>query len=146
MFEFNLQALLDLWRINEEKKQLALAEAMRELEAKKELLEDVKNQRLQMIREYYALEGHPVSSLRLVIYSENIAQCRDTQIAREEQCSKAEKDVEEKRLTLIEASKQKKMLGKLKEKKFTEYQQELNLKECKELDEAALLRYGGGPS
>lgn len=146
MFEFDLQALLDARQAAEEKRQTELAQAMRELEEHRQILLDIKNKRRQMIREYYELEGQPVESLRLVLYSENIVMYRDLEIAQEEKCRSAEKEVEERRFALIEAAKQKKMMEIFKEKKLMEYQLEQNLKESKELDEAAILRYRGGPS
>jgi flagellar protein FliJ len=146
MFNFDLQVLLEARQANEEKRQTALAEALRTLDLQRELLKDIKNKRLQMIREYYELEGKPVESLRLVLYSENIILYRNMEIAQEEQCLLFEREAEEKRVLLIEASKQKKMLEILKEKKFVAYQQALNAREGKELDEAAILRYEGGLS
>jgi len=146
MFDFDLQVLLEARHASEERKQTALAQAVRELEVQNGLLEEIRNKRRRMIREYYALGGQAVESLRLILYSENIVLCRDRELGQLEQCRLADREVEDKRLALIEASKQRKMIEKLKEKKFTEYQQELNSRESKELDEAALLRYGGGLS
>jgi len=146
MFEFDLQVLLDARQANEEKTQMALAESLRELGLQKELLNDIRDRHLQMVTEYYALEGHPVESFRLILYREKIAEYHDQEMAQEERCRLAEEDVAKKRLALIEAAKQRKIMELLKEKKFLEYRQELSAKEIKELDEAAILRYEGEPS
>lgn len=145
MYEFELQTLLDARQAQEEMKQTELAEALRHLESQNVILEDIKSNRLQMIREYCAFEGQPVSGLRLFLYSENIAKYREAEVAQREICRQAEAAAEEKRLALIEATKQKKILEKLKEKKYVAYLQELNRTENKELDESAILRYGGNP-
>lgn len=143
MFEFELQTLLDARQAQEEKKQMELAEAVRHRESQKEILENIKNKRLQMIKEYCNMEGRPVAGEHLFLYSENIARYREMGEMQKEQCRQAEADAEEKRLALIEATKQKKMLDKLKEKKFMAYLQKLHQTENKELDESAILRFGG---
>jgi len=146
MFGFDLQSLLDVRTALEEKRQLELAEAIRDLELQQEIFSGIKDRRRQLIREYYELEGKPVKSLGLVLYSENITLYRDMEITQQDKCRQAERKVDDSRLALIEASKQKKILEKYKEKKLVEYKQELSRKECKELDEAAILRYGGPPA
>jgi flagellar protein FliJ len=146
MFNFDLQALLDARQVEEEKKQMAFAEAMREVSAQKAVLEDIRQKRMAMTREFYTLEGKPVDSLKPAMYTGNIAMYRQMETDQEERCRKAEQEAEDKRLLLIEAAKQKKMLEKLKEKKFEEYRQALNMKENKELDESSILRYGGPSS
>ena len=134
---------MDARQALEEKKQRDLAEALRHCESQYAILEDIQKKRIKMIAEYRALEGQPVSALQLLLYSENIAQYREKEVAQRECCCQAEADAEEKRLVLIEATKQKKILEKLKEKKMLAYHQELNRKESKELDESAILRFGG---
>ena len=119
---------------------------MREVSAQKAILEDIREKRMGMTREFYALEGKPVDSLRPAMYTGNIAMYRQMEADQEERCRKAEQDAEDKRLFLIETAKQKKMLEKLKEKRFEEYRQASNMKENKELDESAILRYGGRSS
>lgn len=143
MYAFELQPLLDARQAQEEQKQRELAEALRYCESQQAILEGIRNSRMQMIAEYRALEGQTVSSLQLMLYSENIAQYREKEDAQRECCRQAEVDAEEKRLSLIEATKQKKILEKLKEKRLLAYQQELSRKENKELDETAILRFGG---
>ena len=145
MFQFNLQALLDARQSNEERKQRELAEALRDLEVQADLLAGIQERRRQMITEYYDLEGQSVKGVRLALYSENIAMYREREVVQQENCRQAERIVEERRLALIEAAKQRKIIEKFKEKKSVEYLQELNRKEHKELDEAAILRYGGNP-
>ena len=143
MFEFQLQPLLDARQALEEQKQRELAEAMRYCESQNGILDNIRSSRLQMIGEYKAFEGQTVSALQLQLYSENIARYRELEEAQHECCRQAEADAEEKRQSLIEATKQKKILEKLKEKRLSAYQQELSHKENKELDESAILRFGG---
>ena len=133
MFGFNLQALLDARSTVEEMRQLELAEAERNLEVQQGIFIDIQNRHRQMVREYYALEGKPIESLRLFLYSENIVLYRGMEVAQQEKCREANRKVAEKRLALIEASKQKKMLEKYKEKKTVEYLKEESKKESKKI-------------
>lgn len=50
--------------------------------------------------------------------------------------------LEELRLELLEAQKNRKIMEKLKEKDYAAYKHEIDYKEQKELDEMAVLKYG----
>ena len=69
MFHFQLQTLLEARQAREEQKQMELAEALRELESQKAVLEDIRRKKRKMIQEYYDLTGKPIDGLSVSFYN-----------------------------------------------------------------------------
>jgi|YelNatPaOPRAMG01_1025707.scaffolds.fasta_scaffold14229_4 flagellar FliJ protein len=142
MFRFEFQSILDQRVAMEEKRQMELAEALNTLQREREKLVYIKKEKDNMIKEYYRLSGKAVPGIVPNLISEAIRAKREEERGQEEVCRNCEKEVNKRRQALIEASRQKKVMEKLKEKKLAEYLEMMRQKETKELDEAAILRYG----
>lgn len=143
MFKFEFQSILDQRQAIEEKRQAELAEAINILNGEKEVLSRLKREKEEMVNEYYGLSGKAVPGIMPRLIIEAIRQKREEELKQEEVCRRWEKEVELRRQALVEASRQKKMMEKLKERKLTEYLEAAKQREIKELDEAAILRYEG---
>jgi len=127
----------------EEQREMALAEAMYTLKEEQGKLQELKKERERMVLAFYGLLGKAVPAITPAVMGEEIHRQREKEEAQEAVCRKWEEEVRKRREALTEALKQKKIMEKLKERKFAEFQETVKHQEIKELDEAAALRYRG---
>lgn len=131
-FKFGLETLLKYRKSIEDQYRIELA-SLRE----KQLLEEEK---MFDIRESQRMLQNNLqnNSRNSLLYLEELSR---QSIIQRRILSELDKDITEKRNRLVDASKSRKIIEKLKEKKFDEYRQYLDIKENKAIDELITNRF-----
>jgi len=134
-FKFRLERVLETKVSEERQKKRELGEKLNQLSYE----ESVLDQLLKQIEEHEKSQRHSiqVSSnagylLRQHRWQQELNKKKNEQIRTIARC---ENDVEKARVALMEATREKRVLEKLKEKQFEEYKKELNAEEQKVLDD-----------
>lgn len=132
-----MEKILDL-RVNKEKDVMVkFATLQNELHQQKLVLSKLENQMDTLNKEgYKSLDVHKLRFNNL--YKQNLENQIDVQNERIEWTSN---ELEDMRLDLVSAQKDRKIMEKLKEKDFTLYKNNLKVLEQKELDEIAIQRH-----
>lgn len=136
-YNFSMEKILDL-RVNKEKDVMVkFATLQNELHQQKLVLSKLENQMDTLNKEgYKSLDVHKLRFNNL--YKQNLENQIDVQNERIEWTSN---ELEDMRLDLVSAQKDRKIMEKLKEKDFTLYKNNLKVLEQKELDEIAIQRH-----
>jgi flagellar protein FliJ len=140
MFDFRLQSVLNYKKQAEEKLMLGFAHTKAHLYREKEILKKLKTQRVDMISHLGNMGALPMPASDVSAYLSYIHYMRDEENRQQEIVCKVEKELEEERIKLIGASRNRRVLEIIKEKKLKEYKLSLIAREQKELDEAGILR------
>lgn len=131
-FRFNLDKLLELRQYYEREAELALARAMVELQSIQERLEKLAEERSEAAAERFR-PGRSVAQIQATdLYILRLDKTKEVLL---EAAAKAELVVAEKRQAYIEASRDRKVLDKLREKRLKEYKYQLSLEEIKTVDD-----------
>ncbi|MDR0643024.1 MAG: flagellar export protein FliJ [Treponema sp.] len=154
-FAFDLEKILDLRKHREQEAKIALGRAVGELT-------NIENQlkELALLRSKAAGEYLPPSALTVLkqespiqfpfsaaYYRNHEFYIRRLEHRKEElleEAARAQLELEEKRTLYLEASRERKILDKLKEKRSAEYRRNLFAGETKTLDDMAGRRNGEG--
>jgi len=140
MFDFKLQAVLNFKKLAEEKLMLEFADVKRRLSCEKETLKKLKNKSADLISRLKKMGERQMCAADASIYLSYINYMKGEETRQEEIVCTVEKELEEKRIELISASRKRRILEIIKEKKVKEYKLSLNMREQKDLDEAVILR------
>ena len=135
MYKFNLQRVLDIRKTFEKEKEKALFVAKMKLKREEKYLA-LLYQRKEDFAETMNVTGRD-SVRRRAEQHRYLNMLLEGIQAQHETILEVAKEVEAKRLTLVQAAKDRKVLEKLKEKKEEAYLQELGRKEQAFLDELA---------
>uniref|UniRef100_A0A7C3I2T1 Flagellar FliJ protein n=1 Tax=Gracilinema caldarium TaxID=215591 RepID=A0A7C3I2T1_9SPIR len=131
-FRFNLDKLLELRQYYEREAELALARAMGELQSIQDRLEKLAEERSEAAAERFR-PGRSVAQIQATdLYILRLDKTKEVLL---EAAAKAELVVQEKRQAYVEASRDRKVLDKLKEKRLKEYKYQLSLEEIKTVDD-----------
>ncbi|QNU68388.1 flagellar export protein FliJ [Ruminiclostridium herbifermentans] len=134
-FSFRLQSVLKLKEQLEDNAKNNLARATKELETQKFYLEELMNENDASINslteEVY--EGIPVYRVRL--YNNYLSLMKEKIVNQKENVNIAEHNVDTNREALIKAMQERKVLEKLKDKKYDEYLKDQNKAEQVGIDE-----------
>jgi|GEM_PF-5671030 len=120
---------------------LEFADVKRRLNGEKETLKKLKRERADLIFQLKKMGENRLNAAEASIYLVYISRMKDDETHREKIICKIEKELKKKRSELVDASKKKRILEILKEKKLKEYRLSLISREQKELDESWLLRF-----
>jgi flagellar protein FliJ len=136
-YNFSMEKVLE-WRSTIEKEKMeGFARLQNQIKHEKdklaELKVDVKDARLNSMRE--------INIYKLQQYNIYIQSIESKIEKKEEKIEKLRQALEEERLELISAQKDRNIMEKLKEKDFSKYKKNMNDLEQKELDEIAVLRH-----
>ncbi|MDI6687256.1 MAG: flagellar export protein FliJ [Desulfobacterales bacterium] len=142
MFNFKLQLLLKHRKQVEEQLMLEFADRKRNLCSEKETVEKLRRERADLIFRLKKMGESKLKVADISIYLSYISCIKDEENHREDVICQIEKELEEKRTKLVDASKKRRVLEIIKEKKMEEYRLSLIAMEQKELDESWLLRFG----
>lgn len=131
-FRFNLDKLLELRLYYEREAELALARAIGELQNIQDRLAKLAEERSEAASERF----RPGRSVPQMQATDNyILRLDKTKEVLLEAAAKAELAVAEKRQAYIDASRDRKVLDKLKEKRLKEYTYQISLEEIKSIDD-----------
>jgi flagellar FliJ protein len=142
MFKFKLQSVLEYRRNVEERVQGEFSEFKRYLEEQKAVLSALVKERKAFMEDLRSMQRGSIRAddiAALVAYVEVI---REKETAQMEVIRKAQDDLEKKRLELIDAVKNRKVMESLREKHEEEYRKHLRETEQKHSDEMAVLKFG----
>jgi flagellar FliJ protein len=151
-FSFDLEKVLNLRKYREQEAKIALGRAVGELSGIENRMKE-----LALLRSRAAGEGFPPSgsgelkqdrpALSAAYYRNREFYLRRLDCKKEElleAAARAQLKVEEERAAYLEASRERKVLDKLKEKRAAEYRRVLFAEETKTLDDIAGRRTGRG--
>lgn len=139
-FKFQLETLLKVTRMKKEDAETAFAEASRKLEEGKQVLAVLLAEMQQGQRDYEALssEGTRVTVGRLMTFNSFFAWKRE-QIGMQQNINLQLRGEKQKKLReLMESMSELKSIEQLREKRFSEYQEEALKEEQNMLDEIGL--------
>ncbi len=140
MFDFRLQAVLNYRKQTEEKLMLEFADTKRRLSCGIEKLKKLRKEKTDLTFSLKKMGERRMSAADVSNYLFYINYIRDEENRQEEIVCKVEKELEEKRIELVGASRKRKILEIIKEKKLKEYRLSLITREQKQLDEAGIMR------
>ncbi len=140
-YSFSLENVLN-HRINvAQERERVFALAMQSLISERKKLRDIKAEIDKEFRELSLVETGSFSSDDFIGYRKYIEHLENLKFQQEEKITQAHAVVEAEREKLIEATKNKKVLERLKEKGMKRYLADINRLEQIELDEIAVLKY-----
>ncbi len=140
MFDFKLQSVLNYRKLAEEKLMLVFADTKRRLSCEKETLKKFRRKSADLISRLKKMGERQMCAADASIYISYINYMREEENRQEEIVCKVEKELEEKRVELVGASRKRRILEIFKENKLKEYRLSLIAREQKDLDEAGILR------
>lgn len=131
-FKFGLETLLKYRKTIEDQYRMELASLREKQLFEQEKMFDIRESQRMLQKN---IQNNSPNSL---LYLEELSR---QSIVQRKILSKLDQEITEKRNKLIDASKSRKMIEKLKEKKLDEYKQDLNIKENKAIDELTTNRF-----
>jgi flagellar FliJ protein len=140
MKPFKLQVVLDHRQRLEDLAQQKLYKAVSEEQSIDARINKALEHLDSLSIEYEERQSRGMLSHEFMLYENRIEHQRHQLIRLEKEHKKAQDFVRQCREELADASKNKHLLAKLKEKKLAEIEQELKHKEMKEIDEMTILR------
>ncbi len=140
-YRFSLQNVLN-HRINlEEERERIFALAMQSLMSEQKKLEYIEAKITKEIHELSVVETRSFSSQDFIDYEKYIVFLENKKTEQQKKICEAKSVVELEREKLIDATKNRKVLERLKEKGMKKYLLDVNRLEQIELDEIAVLKY-----
>ncbi len=140
-FNFRFEKVLSYRRHQEKDKQRALAQVRNMEEKQKDEISGIlRDRQSHFTGEKECLVG-PIDTRKLTAYSRYYLKLNSMELSGREVLKKIQGEVEEKRLELVDATKQRKIYEKLKERHQEKYLAEYNLMMQKENDEIGMKTY-----
>ncbi len=146
MFHFRFETLLTARRHAEECLQKELAEARRALVDEQSALKDKKSSRRQCLQEQRRKQRQGFRGPDMLLYQTYLQRLEHDIDVQQKRVASAERKAAQKRQTLIEAVKKRKILEKLKEKDQESHRRALAEAERKFIDEIAARNYSSARS
>jgi len=140
-FFFRLQDFLDLRERIEEQKKQEYGLAVAKLEKEKQIKEALLREKDDSVNSFRSQIQTRIQPYQFRIHNDYIEWLKKRIIEQEKIIEIARQQAEEKRLELVEAMKNKRMLEKLREKELAEFFREENIAQQKVLDEIVSYRY-----
>jgi flagellar FliJ protein len=140
MFHFRLQPVLDYRKLSEEKLMLECMDAERRLGDEREALKKLDTELVDLISELKEKRNGKLSATDVSFYLSYINSIKNKESRQKEIVCKVEEDLKERKTELADAAGKRKVLEKIRERKFKEYELSVDDKERKMLDETAILR------
>ena len=141
MYNFNLESVLSHRKLVEENLQKELAVLRLSLVDEKEKLRNYKESRSRLLEELKRKQREGTTISDVFLYLSFIEQLSKDIEKQKKNVLKLENDVEQKRQDLVEATKKKKTLEKLKDKGLKAYKQEMTKDEQEFMNEVAVNRF-----
>jgi len=144
MFQFDLEAVLNYRLQVEEQCQLSLAEAVKNLQVAMDVLEALQKEKNDLIRHLARMQKNTLTSDVIARHFIFIEFLKSKEEKQEAVIVNMRQEVSAKRHDLLEAVKKRKVMDALREKKKAAYISEMAVKDRKELDEFAVIKFGNG--
>jgi flagellar FliJ protein len=148
-YEFPLQTALDLRCREEERAQRRLARAQRAVSDRRDDLERTRQRHDAIVAGLRGSSGSPGATVALGEIehtSRVLADLRRRLLNQSRRLQEAERECEERRAELIEASRARRTLERLSERREAEHRRAERLREQRELNEAAISRHRADPT
>ena len=143
-FFFRLQGHLDLKSKLEDQRKLEYGQAAADLERERAKLNALETQRTEALSAFREDINKNVKPQLAGVYNNYLNRLKESISLQADAVKQAEAEAERRRLALVEAMKERKMLETLKEKHYADYIKEQNLMEQKAADEVISFRHGSG--
>jgi flagellar FliJ protein len=140
-FKYRLQALLKVKEHIEKERQKDHAVALQKVYQQNDELDRIDGSRQKNLSDQRDQMGLHVSVAEMLIYSRYLARLKREQLAGNELLNVLEGEAEGKRVELVAASKDRRILEKLKEMQSTKHRAEIDQVLIKENDEIALVSH-----
>ncbi len=141
MFRFRLQPALNYRKQIEEQVMSEFADMKSRLEREKETLRSLKRRKADLISRLKKMGENKFRAADASIYFSYVDYIKCEERCQEEVICKGGEKLEEKRKELVDASKKRRILEIIKEKKLEEYMLSVSSREQKEMDEAGIVRF-----
>ncbi|RQD79063.1 flagellar export protein FliJ [Desulfonatronospira sp. MSAO_Bac3] len=138
-FIFSLQKVLDLRRQQEDKAKEALALARKRYQEQNQVVQEILEERVRARQSME--EKQDITQADIWLYNLYRDRLNLDLVQAEEKLGRLSRDINQKRQELVEKSKQKKVLERLKHNRKVKFDHEQQQEEQKEFDEMAVLRY-----
>jgi flagellar FliJ protein len=133
-FRFSLEKVLDLRKHREREAEVELGRAIGELTEIENKIKALALEKTRAAKERFSLNNTTIEIQSYDLYIMRLDQSKDRLL---EEAAKAELKVEAARAVYLEASRDRKAVDKLKEKRGTEYRREMFAEETKVLDDVS---------
>ncbi|MFA6412161.1 MAG: flagellar export protein FliJ [Syntrophales bacterium] len=141
MFVFKLQAVLDTKKIIEEHKLTEFSEKKNQLNEEKKVLIDIQRERILLVDQLRDSQ-HLIRHLRdIELQITYIDACTEKEKKQKRVVEGVTKEVEERRIALMEAMKERKVMENLKDRDMGEFKDSEAMQERITTDETAILRF-----
>ena len=141
MYRFNLQVLLDYRKRIEEGLQIELSQVQRELEKEKQLLTAYQREKHYYEEELVRREEKEIDVSEALLYRDYLRGMRIRIKEQRDVVAKAKGDLDIKQNELLDATKKRKVLEKVKEKEWKRFKENLERKERILIDEIGMRKY-----
>jgi len=141
MFVFKLQAVLDTKKIIEEQKLTEFSEKKNQLNEEKKVLNDIQQERILLVDQLRDSQ-HLIRHMRdIELQITYIDVCTEKEKKQKGVIEGVTKEVEERRIALLEAMKERKVMENLKDRDVEEFKASEVMQERITTDETAILRF-----
>jgi len=141
MFVFKLQAVLDTKKIIEEHKLTEFSEKKSQLIKEQEILNGIKQERILLVDQLRNSQNLIRHMRDIELQISYIDVCMERERKQQEEIVRVTKELEERRIALLEAIKERKVLDNLKDRDMKEFKATEVMRERIATDETAILRF-----
>jgi len=141
MFVFSLQSVLDCRKASEENKLLAFSEKTRELAAEKETLNRLRMERFRLAEQLRQTAGRALDADFLLLQVLSIKHMLELEKKQKEHIHHVAQELESRKEELLNAVKQRKTMETLRERKFSEFRENLASLDRRQADETSIARF-----
>ncbi len=140
-FRYRLEPILKIKSHTEKQRQKEHAVALQQVYRQKEQLSEIDRERERTFEFQRSRLQGPIRTHQLLAGSRYLVRLKRDTMTGSELLKGLEREAERKRLQLVEASKQRKIYEKLRERQETKFNQEVEQHERKTLDELAVTTF-----
>jgi flagellar FliJ protein len=140
-FRYRLQPLLDIRAHAEKERQKAHALSLQQVQDQTQQLVGIAAGREETLDHQREIQSRSLSLAELLVCSRYLLKLKKDTLAGQELLRALQREAEKKRTELVEASKERKVFEKLKEKQQERYYKAAEAEERKEADEIANTSY-----
>ena len=141
MYRFNLQVLLDYRKRIEEGLQIELSQIQRKLEKEKQLLLAYRREKNYYEEELVKREEKEINVNEALLYRDYLRGMRIKIKEQRDSVAKAKGDFDIKQNELLNATKKRKVLEKVKEKEWKRFKENIERRERILVDEVGMRKY-----